>query len=296
MIVYTLCKFIGEFLTMRYLRFLACAISLLMAVLAYGDSHKVLGVSPWTSGQLLKAWMQPVLEHLEKETGYNYSLKSGASLNEYVVKVAEEDFDLIMIPMHMGLFLTEYFAFTPIVFVRSDINIVLVTHKDGPYQKISDLEGAEIGIADPISIAGFFTEDLLAQRGIKFQKRYFGHHWKLTDGLIKKKITVAPIVNNHFKQRDGKTSEQLKILHSFPLNLDGIILLPPRARLSEVKKIQAVLSAFKPSEHSMINVMEPISEKELIQWKAKMQKYIPKIKSRIQSLHPEFSKKVGWTH
>lgn len=267
---------------------------LLVASPSFGDSNKVLGVSPWTSGQLLQAWMQPVLDHVEQETGYNYQFKSGPNLHGYVVRVVQEEFDLVMIPMHMGLFLVEHFDFKPLVFVRADVNVMLVSHKEAKYEQLSDLNGAEIGIADPISITGFFTEELLKQHYINFNIRYYGHHWKLTDGIIKKDIVVAPIVGNHVKQKSGKTSEQLKIIHLFPENLDGIMLLPPDTPLPEVKKLQAVLAAFEPSDHSMIKRIDAVTKKELDQWRDMMKKYFPEMKRRIKSLHPEFSKKIGW--
>lgn len=276
------------------MRYLGCLYLLVLVMSAQGDDRKVLGVSPWTSGQLLQAWMQPVLDHVEKETGYNYQFKSAPTLNDYLVRVVDDKFDLIMIPMHMGLFLREEFGFTPIVFVRSEVNVMLVTHKDSMYKQLSDLSGAEISVADPISIAGFFTEELLEKNNIRFNKRYYGHHWKLTDGLIKGDINVAPIVNNHVKQKSGKTSEQLKILHLFPQHLDGIMLLPSLTPLAEIKKLQAVLSAFQPSGHSMIKNVEPVTKKELEKWHQMMSKYFPKMKKRIKSLHPEFSKRVGW--
>ena len=275
-------------------RSLVWLLSCLLAMPVQGDSDKVLGVSPWTSGQLLQAWMQPVLKHLERETGYNYQFKSAPSLNDYLVRVVEDEFDLIMIPMHMGLFLKEQFRFKPLMFVRSDVNVMLVTHMDSMYKNLADLNGADIHMADPISIAGFFTEGFLEKNNIVFNKRYFGHHWKLTDGLIKREIAVAPIVNNHIKQKNGKTSDQLNILHLFPEKLDGIMLLPPQAPTSEMKKLQAVLSVFRPSDHSMITKIEPVSKIELQEWHKMMSKYFPKMKSRIKSLHPDFSKKVGW--
>lgn len=260
-----------------------------------GADDKILGVSPWTSGQLLQAWMAPVLSHVEQGTGDDYHFKSASSLNEYLMKAAQGEFDLVMIPMHMGLFLIEYFDFKPLVFVRSDVNVMLVTHVGTDYHQLSDLNGATISMSDPIAITGFLTEDLLDDANLVYEKRYFGHHWKLTDGLVKRDIAVAPIVSNHYEQRSNTASKKLRVLHRFSKHLDGIMVLPSSAKPAEVKRMQAVLSAFKPAPTSMIKGIDGVTREELKIWRGWMSQYFPRMKNRMTELHPDFAKKAKWT-
>jgi len=273
-----------------------CVIGLLLVALSSssGADDKTLGVSPWTSGQLLQAWMAPVLSQVEQGTGDDYHFESASSLNEYLVKAAQGEFDLVMIPMHMGLFLIEYFDFKPLVFVRSDVNVMLVTHAGTDYHQLSDLNGATISMSDPIAITGFLTEDLLDGANLVYEKRYSGHHWKLTDGLVKRAISVAPIVSNHYEQRSNTASKKLRVLHRFPQHLDGIMVLPSSAKPADVKRMQAVLSAFKPAPTSMIKGMDSVTREELKIWRAWMSQYFPRMKQRLLELHPDFAKKARW--
>jgi len=269
-------------------------LGLLLAVNTLADERLRIGVSPWTSGQLLKAWMDPVVNHIEHHGGARYHFASGNSLHEYLIRVAREELDLITIPMHMGLFLVEELGFIPLVFIRADVDVMLVTHSESPYKTLADLNGVQITVADPISITGLITESLLKDKGFEYSVNYLGHHWKLTDALIKRQIQVAPIVGNHVGVNSGKLSKKLRVLHRFPHRLDGLMMVNPKADAKTVKQLREILSSFSPASHSMIKKMDKVTEPELAQWQSWLAPFFPIIKQRMKALDADFAKEMGW--
>lgn len=252
------------------------------------------GVSPWTSGQLLHAWMSPVIKHLESGTKNDYQLASGSSLHDYLVRAAKNEFDVIMIPMHMGLFLIEHFEFKPLVFVRGEASIHLVANSEEPIYTVQDLKGVTLATADPIAITGMMTESFLREQKIPSRWKYLGDQWSIVDSLIKGESKAGPIVGKVDTMSNSKLKNKLRLLYTFPVKLDGIMLVNASASDTTVRKFSEVLTRFHSSPDSMIKSIDPISADELDDWKALMSPYFPLMRKRLKALHPEFSKKVGW--
>ena len=255
---------------------------------------KKFGVSPWTSGQLLHAWMNPVLLHLEQSTNKDYQLTSAKSLNDYLVKAANNEFDVIMIPMHMGLFLMDRFRFKPVVFVRGTASIYIVANSNFPIYTLHDLKGMTLSTADPIAITGMMTEKLLNENKIPFQWQYAGNQWNIMDQLLKGEVQAGPIVGKDNFLTHIKFKNKLRLLYTFPIKLDGIMVVHGDVSDRRVEDLAELLVKFIPDEQSMIKSIDLITQVELNEWNQIMSPYFNLMQKRLKGLHPDFSDKVGW--
>ena len=252
------------------------------------------GVSPWTSGQLLHAWMTPVLKHLEASTNDDYLLASGSSLHDYLVRAAEKEFDVIMIPMHMGLFLIDRFRFKPVVFVRGGATIHLVANVNEPIYSIHDLKGETVSTADPIAITGMMTEDFLKNNKIPVKWRYAGNQWRIVDSLVKGEAKAGSIVGKIDTMSSSKLKDKLRLLHTFPVKLDGLILVSNDVEDERVERLSEMLVNFNPPDGSLIKSIDLITQIELNEWNEIMSPYFSLMQRRVKALHPEYSERVGW--
>jgi ABC-type phosphate/phosphonate transport system substrate-binding protein len=252
------------------------------------------GVSPWTSGQLLHAWTQPLIKHLEARTGNDYLLASGENLHDYLLKAAKGEFDVIMIPMHMGLFLVDKLKFKPLAIVEAQVAIHLVVNNDSNIFSVWDLNGTTLSTSDPIAISGMMTHRFLQEQNIQITWEFLGNQWRIIDALLKGEASAGPIVGRMDTLTESKLKAALRLLHTFPVKLDGLMIVGPDVSDGEVRKLSDALVSFKSLDTNIIKGIGPFTDADFKKWNDIVSPYFPIMQERLKKLRPTEIEELGW--
>lgn len=241
-----------------------------------GKSAIKLGVSPWTTPQLLHAWLEPMRIRLEKETGQAFIISSAANHQQYLQKNIAGEFTVAQVPMHMSLYLIKYHNLIPVLFGRAGVKTYIITMKHGDVNSLADLNAYPYLLPDPLAIVSFMTKEALQDNPPK----YFQHsnnHWSVLQYLMEGRFKAGSVLSPMYDGLAEPVRKQFKVLYESPYEFDGMYLMPATSSLESRKRIIKTLSGFKPSTKSVVQKIEPVTNNELQYWFKLMGKYADQI-------------------
>jgi hypothetical protein len=254
-----------------------------------------LGVSPWTSPQLLHAWIEPMRARLEQQTGQLFTIKSSNDLESYLIDNIEGKFTASQMPLHMSLYLIRYHQFKPVLIARAGVRTYILTLANSginSLQALQELHHEPYLLPDPISIVGFMTKEALPGKPLS-SYQHSKNHWLVLNHLLNKNIKAGSVLSPMYDGLTESIKKQFKVIYESPLEFDGMYLMPPESSPKERIKVFNTLNGFKPDTKSIVKKIEPISDKELAYWFKVMGKYGDQIHEYMKAKYPNDSRFNG---
>ncbi len=153
----------------RWTRTLALALAFALAPIAARAADKpalVLGVFPYVTPVQLAQFHTPLKEHLAKQLGRPVTLVTAPDYMSFVERTREGQYDLIITAPHMGRLAETRDGYQRLAQTGHTVQGIFLAPRDSDIQRLEDLKGKRVMIAQKVSIIYQMAEQLMRQKGL----------------------------------------------------------------------------------------------------------------------------------
>lgn len=149
-------------------RFVVLLLSLAMGPTATADDKPplTLGVFPYVTPVQLASFHTPLKDYLAKSLQRPVTLVTAPDFESFVERTRQGQYDIIITAPHMGRLAETRDGYKRLTQTRHVVQGIFLTRKDSPIQKIEDLRGKTLMVAQKISIIYQMSERLLRENGL----------------------------------------------------------------------------------------------------------------------------------
>ena len=149
-------------------RFVVLLLGLAMGPTATADDKPplTLGVFPYVTPVQLAAFHTPLKDHLAKSLQRPVTLVTAPDFESFVERTRQGQYDIIITAPHMGRLAETRDGYKRLAQTRHVVQGIFLTRKDSPIQKIEDLRGKTLMVAQQVSIIYQMSEHLLRENGL----------------------------------------------------------------------------------------------------------------------------------
>ncbi len=197
---------------------------------------------------------QPLIDHLNRTTPYNFKLKLGRDYDETVEQLATQEVVAAFLGSYIFGQAREHYAFEPLLRPLSPAGTPmtrssLITRADGPIQALADLKNRSLALPSPASFSGnWLTRMALQDHGLEptdlKEIRHFAHHHTVVFQVLWGRFDVGVV-------RETVALEYLqtgiKILASSPYFSGAPLVVHQEADSELVQAIKQSVLSFPPS-------------------------------------------------
>lgn len=133
---------------------------------ADGKPPLTLGVFPYVTPVQLAAFHTPLKDHLAKSLQRPVTLVTAPDFESFVERTRQGQYDIIITAPHMGRLAETRDGYKRLAQTRHVVQGIFLTRKDSPIQKIEDLRGKTLMVAQQVSIIYQMSERLLRENGL----------------------------------------------------------------------------------------------------------------------------------
>ena len=116
---------------------------------ALAPERYIFGVVPQFEQRKLYATWQPIIKELEKRTGLEFDLVTTLNIQEFEKEFVRGGFDFVYMNPYYMLKANSAQGYIPLVRDKAPLRGILVVLKDGPIQKVADLNGKVVAFPSP---------------------------------------------------------------------------------------------------------------------------------------------------
>jgi len=180
------------------------------------DKVYTVGIVPQFEARKLHSIWRPILNLLEKKSGYKLDIRSSASIPEFEKDFIEGKFDFAyMNPYHL-LIANEYAGYTPLVRDHGrKLYGVLVVKKDSNITDPKQLDGKTLAFPSPNAFGASLQmrQELHDLFGIKFKSNYVKTHDSVYLNVLLNEATAGGGVQKTLRRQKDQYKEMLRVIH-----------------------------------------------------------------------------------
>ncbi|MGV8991713.1 MAG: phosphate/phosphite/phosphonate ABC transporter substrate-binding protein [Thiobacillus sp.] len=153
----------------RWLCFLSSVLALVASssfAFASDKSELILGVFPYVSPAQLIAFHTPLKDHLAKRLQRPVTLVTAPDFDSFVERTRLGQYDIILTAPHLGRLAEMRDGYQRLAMTGHTVQGIFLTRKNSPIQRIEDLKGKSVMIAQRTSIIYQMAEALLREKGL----------------------------------------------------------------------------------------------------------------------------------
>ena len=153
----------------RFFRFIPFLLALMLGSstsVASENKELTLGVFPYVSAVQLAAFHTPLKDYLVKSLQRPVSLITAPDFDKFVERTSQDQYDIIITAPHLGRYAETHDGYKRLAQTGHFVQGIFLARKDSDIQKIEDLRGKSVMIAQPISIIYQMAVHLLRQKGL----------------------------------------------------------------------------------------------------------------------------------
>lgn len=200
--------------------FLIIIISILIMPISHAEEAKkiyTVGIVPQYEFSKLHSIWQPILNYLEKETGYQFKLKGSPNIPEFEKEFIQGKFDFAyMNPYHLVV-ANEIAGYQPLLRDHGrKLYGVLVAMKDSQIKTPADLNGKKIAFPAPNALGASLQirQELVDKFNIKFTPIYVKTHDNVYMNVLLGKTMAGGGVQKTLTQQVPQFRDALKVIHT----------------------------------------------------------------------------------
>ncbi|MFK5986270.1 MAG: phosphate/phosphite/phosphonate ABC transporter substrate-binding protein [Pseudomonadota bacterium] len=176
-----------------------------------------IGVVPQFEARKLHSIWRPILDYLEKETGYSFELRGSPSIPEFEREFQEGRFDFAyMNPYHLVM-ANEKMGYQPLIRDHGrKLYGVLVVKKNSNISSPTELNGEKIAFPAPNALGASLQmrQELADNFGIKITPVYVKTHDSVYLNVLLDKSTAGGGVQKTLSQQKSQFRDALKVIHT----------------------------------------------------------------------------------
>ena len=239
---------------------LAVATAALLAAAAAGAQEKPtfnVGVVPqFEARKLADIWL-PILDELERRTGYHFDMEGSARIPVFEKSFEAGEFDFAYMNPYHCLVAMETQGYVPLVKDGSRLLYgVLVVRKDSPYEKVEDLDGQTIAFPAPNALGAslLMRAELTRKVGLTFTPVYAQTHTSSYLNVVLGEAAAAGGVASTLAKQEPEIRDQLRVVYETVRTPPHPVVAHPRVPAEVREKVrQAFLDmAATPEGQAML--------------------------------------------
>lgn len=125
-----------------------------------------IGLFPFHSPQHLVTYYDSLRGHFEKTLRLPVQLETAPSVEDYTSRAIRGDYDVALIPAHLGRLLQVDYRWRPLARYMPDNTVYLITRKQDAFREPADLKGKTIATQDRNLLMSFAARRWLKERGV----------------------------------------------------------------------------------------------------------------------------------
>lgn len=151
---------------LQYLSFMFAFLLAPASSLADEKAELTLAVFPYVSPGQLATFHTPLKDYLASTLKRPVTLVTAPDFNSFVERTSQNQYDIIITAPHLGRYAETHDGYKRLAQTGHVVQGIFLARKDSNIQKIEDLRGKSVMIAQPISIIYQMAEHLLRQKGL----------------------------------------------------------------------------------------------------------------------------------
>jgi len=196
---------------------LLLAIGMLISPLisiAHADTYSFGVVPQFSSERISKTW-EPILDLLEKETGYQFELYGSLDIPAFERHFSKGHFDFAYMNPYHAIVAHEEEGYEPIIRdVGRNLYGILVTRKDSSIKSMQELDGKKVAFPAPNALGASLMPraEFSQQHKIAVDEVYVSSHSSVYLNVVLGLAAAGGGVQKTLSQQPAKIQSQLKII------------------------------------------------------------------------------------
>lgn len=174
------------------------------------------GVVPQFDLPRIHAVWRPILDEMEKRTGYKFILSGAATIPAFERDLAQGEYDLAYINPYQVVKVRESQGYQPLVRdVGRDLYGIVVVPRNGPIQTIEKLRGRELAFPAPNALGAtlLVRAELFDRYGIEVVPRYVLSHSSVYLNVALEEAVAGGGVLKTLRQQSDELQDRLKVIY-----------------------------------------------------------------------------------
>lgn len=210
------------------------------------NSTLTFGVVPqYGSFTIKKNWV-PVIELLEKQTGYHIILKASPSIPDFEHYLLNGKFDFAYVNPNHAIQAYDNQGYQPIVRdIKRMLQGILVVKNDSPITKVSMLNNKTLAFPSSNAFAAslLIKSELKKKYGIEFESRYVKTHSSVYLNVALGQIIAGGGISQTLASQPQAVQDKLRIIYKTKASRGHPIVIHPRVTKTIRNKLtQALIS------------------------------------------------------
>jgi phosphonate transport system substrate-binding protein len=222
-----------------------------------------IGVTPQFEQRKLFAIWKPIIAELEKMTGLSFRLVTTLKLNDYEKEYMAEKFDFAYVNPYLIVRGVKPGTYLPLVRDNKAHRGIVVVRKDGPINKVADLDGKTVAFPSPNSIGATLMTRAELERlfGVKVVPLYVKSHSSVYLHAAKGLTAAGGGVLKTLQEQDAAVRDLLMVLHTTEVMPNLPVAANRRVPADVREKVRrAFLALGKTGEGRALLAQVPITE------------------------------------
>ena len=213
----------------------------LLCASARAETEYKFGVVPQFEPRKLSAIWTPILEELERRTGFRLVMVGAARIPEFEGEFEEGRYDFAYMNPYHGIVASRTQRYLPLVKDAGQMLYgILVTAKDGPVKDVKDLSGKTIAFPAPNAFGASLLMRADLDRVLKVQHSpmWTQTHTSAYLNAALGKVAAAGGVSATFEQQPQAIRDKLKIIYETRRVASHPIMAHPRVPAADREKLR----------------------------------------------------------
>lgn len=176
-----------------------------------------LGVVPqFEPRKLADIWL-PIIEELERRTGFKFLMVGSPKIPDFEVSFLSGEFDFAYMNPYHAMLAGEQQGYVPLVRDGGrKLSGVLVVAKDSPVQNVAELDGRKVAFPAPNALGAslLMRADLEGIHGVKVKPLYVQTHSSVYLNVILNKAAAGGGVMSTLKNQSQDIQDRLRIIYT----------------------------------------------------------------------------------
>jgi phosphonate transport system substrate-binding protein len=179
-------------------------------------SRYTFGVVPQFDARKVYAIWRPILNELEKNTGYKFRLAGSPTIPAFEVQFTVGEFDFAYMNPYHALKAAQSQQYVPLVRdVGRTLYGIIVVRQDSPITRVEQLDGKTVAFPAPNALGASLIPraDFENRFGIKAVPRYVQSHSSVYLNVALGRVEAGGGVQKSFSQQDTAVRNKLRIIY-----------------------------------------------------------------------------------
>jgi len=183
---------------------------------AFAAGTYVFGVVPQFEQRKLYAIWEPVIRELEKRTGLTFKLATTLNIQDFEMEFVQGSFDFVYMNPYHVLKANNSQGYIPLVRDKTPLRGILVVQKDGPVQKIPDLNGKVVAFPSPNALGAslLMRADLERLHHVSVKPLYVKTHSSVYLHVVKGLTAAGGGVEKTLQEQEQAIRDSLRVIYT----------------------------------------------------------------------------------